>query len=1006
MQDVKAVYNDMRRLIDQAMRSLIDNDMSNMKLIGNFDRVGFGEHLKGPTKNSSALKRQLDTQAKSDRYIQKFRLPRNEILDGYINCSFWLSYNREPIGGTLFLSQNYACFVDTKETVAVVIPLRNVAMVEKGDSGDYLPNAICITMRKLRKSRFKPNKPSSKSSKEDSKNKISPKLKNYPAAYTSGGTFMLGHIKDRDDILDRLMQFLSKCEGSTDWKPNYPCVSEYLQYCNFNKDKNKPKNEESEIQKSESLQIQNEIFQSEDKLLKTTSVEKSSLSAVFGRPEYEDMTTFASNRSVAKERLWDLHKVEYGLGISMYRTSKTRNLVQKGIPPSYRSQIWMIFSGAGNLMESHEGYYQALCKKVQMEDKEYLKENKQSNSQALAFDEIERDLHRSLPEHPAFQEKRGIDALRRVLTAYAKRNPTIGYCQAMNIVTSVLLLYSNEEETFWLLVSLCENLLPDYYNTRVVGALVDTNVFKELVKNNLPKLYEKLNGLGTINTLSMAWFLTLYLNVMPFDSAVYVMDCFFYDGVQVIFQLALEVLSINSDSILNLSDEGEVMMMLSKYFQNIPNYEGAGILHKTRKVKTSVESSSSIDLKEEEEKSENKEKSLTITKLIRNSFKKYGAHVTNSCIEKLRFDQRLLVLDELEQGTRRTVIRATINETKLPENEIGLLYDVTKSAWLLHKNLKSENDSENDKIMNSIVPFGELFNIDGKILVSVYCNVSPWIVKQIEPSVKEDEDVHLPRPKNLDRSEPDDLTIDFALRIHNLCLEYSSSDHFIKFKQMANIFGILTHGEPDQKLRLFFMCFLVDLNLNQTNSIDEANQPETNLSNDTDSSSDDSESGWAGGDFEIKVDQKKQLPKSPSKSSNLVTVKHECEMIDFRSNKNLEKMRLDQFIDMIKLFYAFCRGDENESNLYSSLSDMCNLLVDMGNLDSPVKSDQISLQQSVENLQSNQTVPGVIKEKLKIQKSNQKYWRVNVMQFLAAVHSDELLQNWFGKNRNLFNKYI
>lgn len=96
------------------------------------------------------------------------------------------------------------------------------------------------------------------------------------------------------------------------------------------------------------------------------------------------------------------------------------------------------------------------------------------------------------------------------------------------------------------------------------GALVDQGIFEELTRDVLPRLSEKMQELGVISSISLSWFLTLFLSVMPFESAVVIVDCFFYEGIKVILQVALAVLDANMEQLLGCSDEGEAMTVLGR----------------------------------------------------------------------------------------------------------------------------------------------------------------------------------------------------------------------------------------------------------------------------------------------------------------------------------------------------------------------------------------------------------------------------------------------------------
>ena len=58
----------------------------------------------------------------------------------------------------------------------------------------------------------------------------------------------------------------------------------------------------------------------------------------------------------------------------------------------------------------------------------------------------------------------------------------------MNFLTRRLLTCLSEEESFWVLIQIVEQILPPDYYSNLVGVLVDQKVLQSLITQKLPKL--------------------------------------------------------------------------------------------------------------------------------------------------------------------------------------------------------------------------------------------------------------------------------------------------------------------------------------------------------------------------------------------------------------------------------------------------------------------------------------------------------------------------------------
>ncbi|MCJ1465610.1 hypothetical protein MMC07_004229 [Pseudocyphellaria aurata] len=257
------------------------------------------------------------------------------------------------------------------------------------------------------------------------------------------------------------------------------------------------------------------------------------------------------------------------------RSAKTQRFIRKGVPPDWRGNAWFFYADGDRCLRKHPGLFATLVSRSRFE----------LNSDDK--DGIERDLHRTFPDNIRFKteptvlssaqyptpETPLLVSLRRVLQAFALHCPRIGYCQSLNFIAGLLLLFLPEEKTFWMLHIITTDYFPGTHDVDLEGAKVDLWVLMVAFKESMPGLWPKVGNvdgnagprdarLPTISLCTTSWFMSLFIGTLPAESVLRVWDIMFYEGSRTLFRVALAIFKLGEQHIKAMSDPMEILQMV------------------------------------------------------------------------------------------------------------------------------------------------------------------------------------------------------------------------------------------------------------------------------------------------------------------------------------------------------------------------------------------------------------------------------------------------------------
>jgi len=237
------------------------------------------------------------------------------------------------------------------------------------------------------------------------------------------------------------------------------------------------------------------------------------------------------------------------------QVSLIKDLLYTHLPSKKRAEFWFIASGAKREMTNNKGYYHSIL------------ENFPKGTQSSAEDELKLDINRTFPNIEFFKLEETRKKMRNILTAFARRNATIGYSQGFNcIVGKLLMVVEDEEKVFWIFTQIVEAYLPGDFYLLFSGVRKDMKIIENIIKKELN--FDDQNIELCISNLISKCFISLFAQNIPDQVLFTIWDAFFIYGEVILYRTFIWIAYLHYDNSLKKKDIEDINKNIMNKMKN------------------------------------------------------------------------------------------------------------------------------------------------------------------------------------------------------------------------------------------------------------------------------------------------------------------------------------------------------------------------------------------------------------------------------------------------------